>query len=66
MGTLQKVIAGHRPAEDSGIRWLNPFSGELEVWHNSDMAVASQLRAAAKRINELEEEVKAIKAFLVL
>lgn len=60
------VLKGYMPAEDTGVHWLNPFSGELEVWYSGDMAVASQLRAAAKRINELEEEVKAIKSFLVL
>lgn len=62
----EAVVLGFKPSEDSGIRWLNPFTGELEVWYSGDMAVASQLRAAAKRINELEEEVKAIKSFLVL
>ncbi|RVG96706.1 hypothetical protein CN221_11180 [Sinorhizobium meliloti] len=60
------LFMGFKPAEDSGIRWLNPFSGEMEVWYNADMTIASQLRAAAERINDLEEEVKAIKAFLAL
>ncbi|MDW9814942.1 hypothetical protein GOB25_07645 [Sinorhizobium meliloti] len=62
----ETLVMGYKPAEDTGIRWLNPFNGEMEVWYNCDMAVASQLRAAAKRINELEEEVKAIKALLAL
>lgn len=61
-----KLISGIREAEDSGIRWTNPFTGELEVWYSSEMAVSSQLRAAANRIKELEEQIREIKSFLVL
>ena len=55
------IVSGVRPVESSGIFWINPFSGELEAWHSSEMAVASQLRAAALRINELQAEIDAIK-----
>lgn len=58
------IAPGVRPAEDSGILWLNPFTGELEAWHNTNMAVSSQLRAAAERINSLQEQVDALKASL--
>lgn len=61
-----RIILGMEPAADTGIRWLNPFTGEHEVWHTPDMAIALQLQSAAQRIRELQAEIDAIKAFLVL
>ena len=56
-----RVVSGIHALEPTGLFWLNQFSGEIEAWHSSEMAVASQLRAAALKINELQAEIDAIK-----
>lgn len=53
-------------AESSQPHFLNPFTGVIEPFFSEGQANSSMLKAAAKRISDLEEEVRAIKAHLVL
>lgn len=56
-------------AASSGIakvHFMNPFTGKTEEFINRDQAINSMLQAAAVRIDELQQEVKDIKAFLVV
>lgn len=53
-------------AASSGIakvHFMNPFTGKTEEFINRDQAVTSMLQAAAVRIDELQQEVRDIKAF---
>lgn len=46
--------------------FVNPFTGVLEPFLSEQDANVRMLQAAATRIDELQEEISAIKAFLVL
>jgi hypothetical protein len=54
------------PVDQGKIMFLNPFSGEMEPFISDGETRKSLFEAAAKRINDLEEEVRRIKAHLVL
>lgn len=61
----EQIIA----AASSGIakvHFLNPFTGKTEEFISHDRAVNSMLQAAAARIEALEQEVRDVKAFLVI
>lgn len=48
------------------IHFFNPFTGTCEEFINERDANNKMLAAAAKRINDLQAEIEAIKSFLVL
>jgi hypothetical protein len=61
----EQIIA----AASSGIgkvHFLNPFTGKTEEFTTKDAAINSMLQAAAVKVADLEQQIKDIKAFLVL
>lgn len=56
-------------ALQSGIaetHFFNPFSGKTELFVTERQATGRMFEAAAERINDLEEQIRQIKAHLVL
>lgn len=69
LGTAAAMgVVGSVPVDDGvgKLHFLNPFTGETEPYFSEAQAHASMFAAAAQRINDLEEQVEAIKTHLVL
>ncbi|MDH2092797.1 hypothetical protein N5K21_29355 [Rhizobium pusense] len=48
------------------VHFLNPFTGETEPFVSREHSLNRVIEEASKRIAELQEEIREIKAFLVL
>lgn len=48
------------------VHFLNPFTGETEPFVSREHSLNRVIEEASKRIAELQEEIRQIKAFLVL
>lgn len=61
----ENIIEGVRPGVGD-VHFLNPFTGENEPFISREHSLNRVIEEASKRIAELQEEIREIKAFLVL
>jgi len=61
-----ELLAKAADVSPSSIGWVNPFTGAAELWSSNDEANRRMFEEAARRVNELQAEIDAIKAFLVI
>lgn len=68
LGTAAAMgVVGSVPmVEQASLQFINPFTGKSEPYVSEASAHVSMFKAAAKRINDLEEQIEAIKSHLVL